>query len=77
MAKENQPELKQVLETVRIVERGRPIAFSDDLVLLVDNYANGRLRVSLDATPGCGKALARQRQAEGKSRRGLAATRGR
>ena len=53
-----------MLETVRIVEWGRAIPISDDLVLQIDDSHNGRVRVAVNTAPGCGKKLSQQRHDE-------------
>lgn len=52
---------------VRMVELGRPIAITDDLVVTVTNGSKGRMRVAVERTVGCGVALMASRI--GKSKR--------
>lgn len=52
---------------VRIVELGRPIAISDNMVLTLTPHSKGKVKASIDMKAGCGVALMASRI--GKSQR--------
>ena len=52
---------------VRIVELGRSIAISDNMVLTITPHSKGKVKASLDMKAGCGAALMQSRI--GKSQR--------
>lgn len=48
---------RDTVQLVRIVEIGRPIAITDDLVVTVTQHSRGKVKIAFDRTPGCGVAL--------------------
>jgi hypothetical protein len=50
---------------VRIVEIGRAIAISDDLVVTVTPHSKGKVKLAFDRAAGCGVALMSSRIGKG------------